>query len=156
MNDEQIDDRVIARVRSALDEVAAGADEDGLIPFHPRRELPRRWLGIAAATLLLAGGAGFTLSRRSAHDPAAAPDESTTTTVSTATTTSAVAGTTTPWFRIDTPGLIGGEIVTSPARPLAEQDLFQSWKFDDGGTVGYVTALIRSSQIDQPEAFETL
>ena len=112
MNDERIDDRVIARMRSALDEVAAGVEDDGLIPVHPRREVPRRWLGIAAATALLVGGAGFAISRRSADDPTAAPTPPATAIADPTTTFPAeVAATSTtildepspPWFTLEMP-----------------------------------------------------
>ena len=123
-------------------------------PCDPRRESPRRWLGIAAASALLAGGALLALTKRSAHDPVTAPD-STTTTVARPTTTAA-AESTAPWFRIDAPGLVGGDVVTSPAMPPAEQDLFQSWTYDDGDAIGYITALIRSSPVDSAADSETL
>lgn len=152
MNDEPNDDRVIARMRSALDEVAAGVDDDdGLIPLHPRREVPRRWLGIAAATVLLAGGAGFAISRRSADDPAAEPIP--TSTVATADPASSIsespAGTSTtifdepspPWFALDMSGFVAGDV----ARQVASTDpqvLFQAaYMVTHGDVRGFLTVI---------------
>jgi len=71
------DDAVIARLRSALDEVAttggpitADAPDESdasVVPLRtasPGRRPARTWIGIAAATVVLMGGAGWALSQR--------------------------------------------------------------------------------------------
>ncbi|MCU1359875.1 MAG: hypothetical protein JWN99_1164 [Ilumatobacteraceae bacterium] len=96
-SDDRIsDDMVIARMRSALDEVAGATSADSdpaLIPVRHTTPDPRRWIGLVAATVLLVGGATFALTRRSSDDPAAAP--ATTTPVDPATTSAATSPATT-------------------------------------------------------------
>lgn len=70
------EDAVIARLRSALDEVAAGVDttaaDDATTPviaLHAGatgRRPGRAWLGVAAATAVLVGAGGWALTQRSA------------------------------------------------------------------------------------------
>ena len=89
MNNELTDDIVIARMRTALDEVGADIDirttggttgaadnRNGVaaldvVPMPTPTGARRRWIGVAAATLLLVGGATLALTRRTADTPAA-------------------------------------------------------------------------------------
>ena len=77
LTDTMSDDAVIARLRSALDEVAttggpitADAPDESdasVVPLRtasPGRRPARTWIGIAAATVVLMGGAGWALSQR--------------------------------------------------------------------------------------------
>lgn len=120
MNDSLSDDAVIARLRSALDEVAAGVDTTAaddtatpVIALHPGaagRRPGRAWLGVAAATAMLVGAGGWALTQRSA--PAATGDSTTVV----PTTNAGVTGTATlPWFEIRLPDAVavGEETVTT-------------------------------------------
>ena len=79
LTDTMSDDAVIARLRSALDEVAAtggpitadAPDESdaSVVPLRtasPGRRPARTWIGVAAATVVLMGGAGWARSQRTA------------------------------------------------------------------------------------------
>ncbi len=171
-NDEPNDDRVIARMRSALDEVAAGVEDEGLIPLHPRREVPRRWLGIAAATALLVGGAGFAISRRSADDPAAAPappataiaDPTTTFPAEVAATSTTILGEPSPpWFTLEMPDFVPGEIFQQTASTDSNVLYQGAYTVTNGGVRGFLTVVYNpelsagiegdytSEQIDVPD-----
>ena len=86
-NDTMSDDAVIARLRSALDEVAAtggpitaDAPDASVVPLRTRtagRRPARTWIGVAAATVVLMGGAGWALSQRTS--PAATGTDTDTT-----------------------------------------------------------------------------
>ena len=133
MNDTMSDDDVIARLRSALDEVAATgapitADTDTadtgtggpgapVIPLRtasPGRRPARTWIGVAAATVVLMGGAGWVLSQRTS--PAATGADTTLESTPSVTdpTTTPVAGTgDAPWYTVGLPDAVPGGISTS-------------------------------------------
>jgi hypothetical protein len=88
LTDTMSDDDVIARLRSALDEVAAtggpitadtpdafDASVVSLRTASPGRRPARTWIGVAAATAVLMGGAGWALSQRTS--PAATGTDTT-------------------------------------------------------------------------------
>ncbi|MBI5090103.1 MAG: hypothetical protein HZB15_14910, partial [Actinobacteria bacterium] len=147
------DDEIIRRLRSALDEVAAGArqEERAMMPFTSPSGRPRRWLAIAAASLLLVGGAVFALSRRDDEEPAAPADTSvpaapaTTSVETTAPPTSVsvttVPATTTPWFSLGAPGFTAGSIQQNASAPSGGQ-LVESWAVEQGESDGFVSVAI--------------
>ena len=159
-NDGQMNDQVIARMRSALDELTAGVSAEPLETVRPAVATPRRratWLGVAAATLLLAGGAVWALSTRS-DDPVASPRETTpVTTVGEATTTiapetTAPTGVETPEFTITSARLTPGP-VSEPSKGPGSQDgpFFLSWRIEGGGSEGFLFATVYD-ELDLPNA----
>ncbi len=88
LTDTTSDDAVIARLRSALDEVVASGGpitaetpdvfDASVVPLRagtPGRRPARTWIGVAAATIVLMGGAGWALSQRTS--PAATDADTT-------------------------------------------------------------------------------
>jgi hypothetical protein len=122
MNDTLTDDAVIARLRSALDEVAttggpitADAPDEfdaSVVPLRtasPGRRPARTWIGVAAATVVLMGGAGWALSQRTS--PAAT---GTATTLPAEPTATPVPDTgDAPWYSVGLPDAVPGDISTS-------------------------------------------
>lgn len=150
MNDEH----VIDRLRSALDEVSADAGSE-LAPFRPTAAPPRRWIGIAAATLLLAGGAVWALSTRDAAEPPVATDA----TIATPTvppTTAAPAPHDGPWFELHMAGLEpSADPTRSATAELGDPKLFQAWEVRNGDVLGLLTVTISADgsapTLDSPE-----
>jgi hypothetical protein len=147
MSDHDDDRWVIVRLRAALDEAAAGAgqEEREMMPFKSGTGAPRRWLAIAAATVLIVGAAAFALSRRSSDEPTepAAP-ATTAPTAPVAPTTAVPAATSTtvvdqppPWFTLQAPGFTAGDVVSSLGG--STQDLTQVWQIAQDPSPGYVT-----------------
>jgi hypothetical protein len=149
---------VIERMRAALDEVAADADVPHVLRVVHPQPPARRWLGVAAVTVLLAGGATYALIQRSDDDPAAAPADtaaaeqptstaatapppsSTSTTSTTSTTVADVA--VTPWYAIDAPPFDGDAIVSSEAA-VDEHFLFQAaYTVTSGDVHGFLTVVV--------------
>lgn len=113
------DSVVIARLRSALDELTAGADVDSVPSPAPAggRLTTGRWLAIAAATILVVGAAtAVVVNRNHAPETASSPTEVATT--APAPTTTATEPTliriVTPWYTLVSPDLVPGEIATVP------------------------------------------
>lgn len=109
---ELLDDEVIARLRSALDEVTD--ETHGLVPLSDLR--PRvsvgRWMAAAAAIVLIAGAvAAIAINRGNARDVASVPTEVATTTP---TTEPALIRTVTPWFRLTADDLVPDAPLTLP------------------------------------------
>lgn len=138
-NDDQMNDQVIARMRSALDELTTGVEAEALETVRPVTAAPRRrgaWLGVAAATALLATGAVWALSARS-DDPVASPEETTgmpETSEPAAPTTTADAtqvGANAPSFSITSARLVPGRIDTNDADPQTTPFLMSWWVTGD-------------------------
>jgi hypothetical protein len=153
----QSGEAVIARLRSALDEVAAGTDQSDvdIVPLHSRPPTPRRWLGIAAATVLLAGGATIALTQRSPDGgPVTRPELTTSlpTTTAPSEATSPAASTSTtildepaqPWFALEMPGFVAGEVFHEDGIEPTSDQLNQSWMVGSGEDRGFLTVKIES------------
>lgn len=138
MNDTTGDDAVIARLRSALDEVATtgapitadtdtadtGTADTGtsgpgapVIPLRtasPGRRPARTWIGVAAATVVLMGGAGWVLSQRTSPAATGADTTLESTPSLTDPTATPVTGTgDAPWYTVGLPDAVPGGISTS-------------------------------------------
>ncbi|MFN6120674.1 MAG: hypothetical protein ACK5CE_13730 [Actinomycetes bacterium] len=154
------DDLVIARLRSALDEVAvtdarpAAADprptghhdvvEAPVIDLHTAatgRRSARAWLGVAAATAVLVGAGGWALTQRSAP---AATGESTTVVPTTMPSVTGVA--TLPWFELRLPDAVPGE-VSETSTDSEANGFTQSWLVrglgDDASSLGVLSIDVR-------------
>ena len=121
-NDTMNDDAVIARLRSALDEVAAtggpitadtpNESDASVVPLRtasPGRRPARTWIGVAAATVVLMGGAGWALSQRTS--PAAT---GTATTLPADPTATPVPDTgDAPWYTVGLADAVPGDISNS-------------------------------------------
>ncbi|HRB04791.1 MAG TPA: hypothetical protein PLP26_15565, partial [Ilumatobacteraceae bacterium] len=107
MND-LLDDDVIARLRSALDEVTA--ETHGLVATDAARPkvTAGRWMAVAAAAVLVVGAiAAIAINRGNAPDVASVPTELPTTTP----TEPTLIRVETPWFRLAAADLVPGERV---------------------------------------------
>jgi hypothetical protein len=171
MNMRHDDEQIIKRLRSALDEVATAArqEERAMMPFKSPSGVPRRWIAIAAASLLLIGGAVFALARRDGDEPAAPADTVAPTSPGTVVTTPAstapdagpgtsianttepattVAPSTTapaaamPWFELDAPGFTAGSIEHVDGDP-ANPYLVQSWAVTQEDGPGFLSVSMR-------------
>jgi hypothetical protein len=148
MSDHDDDRWVIDRLRAALDEAAAGAGEEerDMMPFKSETGVPRRWLAIAAATVLIVGAAVFALSRRSGDEPTEPAAPATTepaapvapTTIAPAATSTTVVDQPPPWFGLQAPGFTAGD-VTSSAGDGSTQVLTQVWQIAQDPTPVYLT-----------------
>ena len=112
MNIAHDDDAVIARLRSALDEVSA--DSHGLVAIESPRERVSagRWLAVAAAAVLIVGAVtAIAVNRSNAPEVASVPTEVPTTAPDKIVDTSeqVLIRTTTPWFRLIAADLVPGE-----------------------------------------------
>jgi hypothetical protein len=114
MNATPTDDDIIARLRSALDEVAAtggpitaDAPDGSVLPFRTARSgrSPRTWLAVAAATAVLLGGASWALFQR--QTPAATSGATTLPAEPTPTTAASY-----PWYELNLPDAVPGDITT--------------------------------------------
>ena len=127
LTDTMSDDDVIARLRSALDEVAArggpitadtpDAFDASVVPLlaaSPGRRPARTWIGVAAATVVLMGGAGWALSQRTS--PAATGADTTlesTPTVTDPTATPVPDTGDAPWYTVGLADAVPGGISTA-------------------------------------------
>jgi hypothetical protein len=148
------DDLVIARLRSALDEVAAGVDTAtsdltgapviGLHSGATSRRPGRAWLGVAAATVVLVGAGGWALTQRSA--PAATGDS---TTIVPTTIPDATAAATLPWFKLRLPDAVPGDEGTVTTDPEAN-GFTQSWlvrgRNGDPSSLGVLSITVQYDQ----------
>jgi len=130
MNDMLNDDDIIARLRSALDEVAATGTADGgndaatgdsddiaVVPIRttgPVRRSRRTWLSVAAASAVLLGAGGWALSLRSSAPTGvqATTPSLETTTPGDVTSTASTYDPSYPWFELRLPDAEAGGIVT--------------------------------------------
>ncbi len=165
MNDTTGDDAVIARLRSALDEVAAGvdtsaADPDTLGQLAGSSAAPvialrsgaadrrpgRAWLGVAAATAVLVGAGGWALTQRST--PAATGES---TTIAPTPTPSLPGTTNLPWFELRLPDAVAGDEETVTTDPQAN-GFTQSWvvrgRNGDPSSLGVLSIDVRYDQND--------
>jgi hypothetical protein len=154
---EIADHEVIERMRAALDEASRGLGDEAaaeiaaVTPLGPSTMRSRRWVGVAAATLLVSGGAVWALAQREPTTPAsspvttlAAPVNSTAPTEApTATTTAVVVAAVEPWFTLQSPDLVPGEIFRRDAVPIDQRDLVQSWSVTSSAGRGFLVATIR-------------
>ena len=140
MNDMLTDDTVIARLRSALDEVAASGHDNAvtLRTSVPGRRPARTWLGVAAATAMLLGGAGWALSQRTS--PTAAGTTTTAGTAATIDTGATVPGEPAgpdgsyPWYELNLPDATAGGITKYDVRSGPDTDGFtQVWSVTGPG-----------------------
>jgi hypothetical protein len=149
-NDTMSDDTVIARLRSALDEVAAtggpitadAPDESDASVVTLRTSVPgrrpaRTWLGVAAATVVLLGGAGWALSQRTSPT---ATGTTTTDTAVTIDTGATVAGEPAgpdgsyPWYELNLPDATAHGITKYDVRSGPDTDGFtQVWSVTGPG-----------------------
>ncbi len=109
LDDVSSNDRVITRLRSALDEVTA--DPHGLVAVESPRERVSagRWIAAAAAIVLVAGAVtAIAINRRNAPEVASVPTEVATTIPKTEPT---LIRKETPWFRLTADDLVPGERV---------------------------------------------
>lgn len=100
------DASVIARLRSALDEVTA--ESDGMVAVEAR--MPKvsaaRWMAVAAAVVLIAGAVtAIAINRRNAPEVTTVPTDVATTTV----TEPVLIRSKSPWFRLVAADLVPGE-----------------------------------------------
>jgi hypothetical protein len=165
MNDTAGDDAVIARLRRALDEVAAGvdtsaADPDTLGQMAGSNAAPvialrsgaadrrpgRAWLGVAAATAVLVGAGGWALTQRST--PAATGES---TTIAPTPTPSLPGTTNLPWFELRLPDAVAGDEETVTTDPQAN-GFTQSWVVrglnGDPSSLGVLSIGVRYDQND--------
>jgi hypothetical protein len=158
---------VIERMRSALDEVAAGTDTGldvdpatadltlaatgPITPqLRPSRDRAVTVLGVAAACTALIGGATWALSQRSpspVDEGAPAPEitleEPPMTTI---------LGADEPWFALASANLVPGAISRPERFVSADDPLFQSWRVVGDGLDGFLFATIAADRpIDAPE-----
>jgi hypothetical protein len=148
---EPTDDQIVTRMRMALDELTSdvAADDDTVVSVRPAalRTARRRgaWLGAAAVTVLLAGGAVWALSTRT-EDPVASP-EPTDPTVLAATTASGgstpATGSERPTYTIASARLAPGELVVEQ-EPVTSDALVQAWRVQGDGLDGFLTAVVLS------------
>jgi hypothetical protein len=148
------DDVVVARLRTALDEVAAtgvavtidaaaGDSFDGVVvPLRtasPGRRPARTWIGVAAATIVLMGGAGWALSQRTS--PAATGADTTLDSTPSVTDLTAVPVPDTgdaPWYTVGFADAVPGGISTASSDDPSG-GFTQSWVID--GTAGDTSSL---------------
>jgi hypothetical protein len=147
LTDTMSDDAVIARLRSALDEVAttggpitADAPDESdasvvsLRTASPGRRPARTWIGVAAATVVLMGGAGWALSQRTS--PAAT---GTATTLPAEPTATPVPDTgDAPWYTVGLADAVPGGISTASSDDPSG-GFTQSWVIN--GPSGDTTSL---------------
>ena len=131
LDDRAADDAVIARLRSALDEVTAGAGEVAGPPA-PRTGLSAgRWFAIAAATILVVGAAtAVVINRSNAPETASSPTEAATTLPAPTTTVTepTLIRVVTPWYTLASQDLVPGEIETLPNQLTDETS--SAWALD--------------------------
>ena len=131
LDDRAADDAVIARLRSALDEVTAGAGEVAGPPA-PRTGLSAgRWFAIAAATILVVGAAtAVVINRSNAPETASSPTEAATTLPAPTTTVTepTLIRVVTPWYTLASQDLVPGEIETLPNQLTGETS--SAWALD--------------------------
>lgn len=153
---EMTDDQMIARMRSALDELTAGVDAEPVETVRPAVAAPRRpgaWLGVAAATVLLAGGAVWALSTRT-DDPVASPDTVPTTALTATTGPDGSAPVVTSEPRSDAPAYTITSARLAPGASAVESappdpSLLQVWRIDDGALDGFLTvSVVTTSPFD--------
>ena len=164
------DDAVIARLRSALDEVAAsggatspGADELGersdgseapviaLRTTAAERRPGRAWLGVAAATAVLVGAGGWALTQRST--PTATGQSTTVAPMSTAIDAGSATrpeGHTGPWYELRLADAVPGSI-ESGGSDNSTSGFTQQWMIGspDGvpGSFGVLSILVRYDEL---------
>jgi hypothetical protein len=114
-NHTMSDDDVIARLRSALDEVAATADDTvvAVRTSAPGRRSARTWLGVAAATTMLLGGAGWALSQRTSPTATGTTTIDSTPNVTDPAVTPVPDTGDAPWYTVDLADAVPGGISTS-------------------------------------------
>lgn len=141
-DDRSADQAVIARLRSALDEVAASAGADGgsspLAPSQRPGIGAGRWLAIAAAAILVVGAAtALVINRRNAPETASTPSEVPTTqpAPTTAATEPTLIRTVTPWYTLIAQDLAQGEIQEEAGDPTSGA-LTMAWARTTGPTDG--------------------
>lgn len=158
-----LDDRdIIARLRSALDEVAAA--EPAVIETTDRRH-PAAWLAVAAASVALVGGAGWALSHRSGTTtvvpgssvaPVSAPAPTIVPPVTTTPTTtpSDIGATAAPWFTIDSATLVGDGVRRQFAIEGDDRPLFVTWRIVGDALDGFLFATVSPYAPDGPPEAE--
>jgi hypothetical protein len=170
LTDTMSDDAVIARLRSALDEVAttggpitADAPDEfdaSVVPLRtasPGRRPTRTWLGVAAASVVLLGAAGFALTQRtspaSSGEATTAPTDPTSTLSASTVADPTAANGTGPTYevRLDDAGL--SEITTNTTDDPG--GFTQTWWVNDPGDSsqdrrGFLVVRVTYEQLDLP------
>jgi len=171
LTDTMSDDDVIARLRSALDEVAttggpitADAPDESdasVVPLRtasPGRRPARTWIGVAAATVVLMGGAGWALSQRTSPAATGAdttlPVEPVTNNSVDTTTASTTTDGSYPWYELRLPDATAGEITEVGWSGPATDGFTQVWSIADPGgdsqRRGMLSIDVRYNQADLP------
>jgi hypothetical protein len=155
-NDTMSDDAVIARLRSALDEVAATTDDTvvALRTSAPRRRSARTWLGVAAATTMLLGGAGWALSQRTSPTATGTTTIDSTPSVTDPAVTSVPDTGDAPWYTVGLADAVPGDISTSTVDDVGSSGFSQSWIISgangDTSSLGLLMISVRYDELGLP------
>lgn len=110
LDDVSSNNDVIARLRSALDELTASAGDDGVPLRTPATMAPARWMAVAAAAVLVVGGvAAVAVNSGNQGEPVATPPTTAAPITLPATTEPTLIRVETPFFTIVSPDLVPGE-----------------------------------------------
>lgn len=135
---EMLDEEVVARLRSALDEVTA--DTHGLVAVESPRERVSagRWMAVAAAVVLVVSAVtAITINRAHAPSVASVATELPSTAPVTEPTLIRVV---TPWFRLVSEDLVPGEeVVDECCQRGPATELVMAWARDEGAEAGMLT-----------------
>lgn len=133
LDDVSSNDDVIARLRSALDELTTSAGDDGVPLRTPATMAPARWMAIAAAAVLVVGGvAAVAANSGNQGEPVATPPTSAAPITLPATTEPTLIRVETPFFTIGSPDLVPGER-TFEQCCRADPQLVMAWFFSPAG-----------------------
>lgn len=161
MNEPLSDDVVIARLRSALDEVAASASPEGardrdapvvhLGAARSDRRPTRVWLAVAAASVVLVGAGAWVLGQRTSPPTAGGP----TTEPGTDTTASGPATGGAPVYEIRLADAVRGDSSADATDDGGGAGFTQTWWIDGSDTArprgpGFLIVHVSDEQLDLP------
>ena len=140
---ELLDDDVIARLRSALDEVTA--DSHGLVAVQGLRQRVSagRWMAAAAAVVLVAGAAATIASHRGRARQVSSALTEVATTAPIPRAESSVSSF--PWFNLNTHDFVAGERTTGCCSSTSGPQLVMAWVRADNLAYLMVTELASGS-----------